>query len=308
MLADSGTMRAQFEDVHWTGHESFMVRCFDLPRFTVPWHFHPEVELTLILEGSGDRCVGDHLESFSAGDLVLVGGNLPHYWHSHASTQAKSRRPERARAIVVHLREDTLASSLLALPEAAPWRRLVEQARRGLAFEDSAASVAATRALKKLPELRGPRQLLGVLEILQSLTEAAAEGSTRSLAGEHYLPACDHHAADRVRRVYQYMYEHLAEPIGLDDLARAAGMSSAAFCRYCRRVTGRTPTRLLGELRITQACKFLTDTGMSVSEAAFASGFQSISNFNRVFQQLKGMNPQGYRRLQAQDSGASSST
>ncbi len=294
-------MRAQFEDVHWTGHESFMVRCFDLPRFTVPWHFHPEPELTLILEGSGDRCVGDHLESFGPGDLVLLGGNLPHYWHSHAPSQGRPvRRTERARAVVVHLREQALFSSLLAVPEAAAWKRLIDQSRRGLSFEGRHAP-AASRALRRLPEVSGSRQLLALLEILQILAEGSAEA--KPLAGEHYLPACDHHAADRVRRVYQYMYAHLAEPVGLDDLARAAGMSSAAFCRYCRRVTGRTPTRLLSELRITHACKLLTDTTLSVSEAAFASGFQSISNFNRVFQQLKGMNPQAFRRLQAREDG-----
>lgn len=289
-------MRAQFEDVPWTGHESFMVRSFDLERFTVPWHFHPEVELTLILEGSGDRCVGDHLETFRAGDLVLVGGNLPHYWHSHAPGRDGDAPAEGARAIVVHVKEDKLGQALLAVPEAVAWRRLLERAHRGLAFEGGHAREASTE-LQRLPELTGSKQLLLLLGILQTLVEGLPEA--RPLAGEHYLPACDHHAADRVRRVYQYMYAHLSEPIGLDDLAKAAGMSSAAFCRYCRRVTGRTPTRLLAELRITQACKMLTDTSLGVSEVAFASGFQSISNFNRVFQQMKAMSPQVYRRQQA---------
>jgi AraC-like DNA-binding protein len=76
-------------------------------------------------------------------------------------------------------------------------------------------------------------------------------------------------------------------------------MSSAAFSRYCRRVTGRTLTRLIAELRVTQACKLLTDTDQSVSEIAFASGFQSISNFNRVFHELKGENPMSFRRKRA---------
>jgi AraC-like DNA-binding protein len=289
-------MRAQFEDVHWTGHESFLVRTFDLPPFTVPWHFHPEPELTLILEGGGDRCVGDHLESFRAGDLVLLGGNLPHYWHSHAPANAGKGRQERARAVVVHLREEYFGGSLLSLPEAASWKKLLDHARRGLAFEGRTAS-HASRDLERLPGMEGSHQLLTLLGILQTLSDGAAD--TRPLAGEHYLPACDDHAADRVRRVYQFIYAHLAEPIGLDDLARAAGMSSAAFCRYCKRVTGRTPTRLLSELRITQACKLLTDTAQSVSEVAFASGFQSISNFNRVFQQIKATSPQSFRRHHA---------
>lgn len=292
-------MRAQFEDVHWTGQESYLLRRFDLPQFEVPWHFHPEIELTLILEGSGDRCVGDHLESFEAGDLVLLGGNLPHYWHSHApgKVAAQEERPKaRASAIVLHLRVGMLPDMVLALPEAANWRALVDQARRGLAFSGIFAERASLE-LSRLHAFSGSAQLLALLSILETLVEGLPQ--SRPLASEHYLPACDDHAAARIRRVYQYLYAHLAEPIGLDDLARVAGMSSAAFCRYCRRVTGRTPTRLLAELRITQACKLLTDTDQSVSEIGFAAGFQSISNFNRVFQQMKSTSPLSYRRAHA---------
>ena len=281
-------MRAQFEDVPWTEHESFLVRAYDLPRFSVPWHFHPEMELTLIQEGSGDRCVGDHLETFAAGDLVLLGPNLPHYWHSHSSEKGS-----RARALVIHLREDSLGKKFFALPETVSWMRLLERSRLGLVFP-AAVAEAVSRQMQRLLKLEGTLRLLGFLEILQRLSEALPQA--RSLASEHYFPDCDHRTAERMRKVHQFLYAHLAEPIGLNEVARAAGMSSAAFSRYCRRVTGRTLTRLLAELRVTHACKLLTDTQQSVSEIAFASGFQSISNFNRVFHELKRENPMSYRR------------
>jgi AraC-like DNA-binding protein len=286
-------MRAQFEDVRWTENESFLVRAYDLPRFAVPWHFHPEIELTLILEGSGDRCVGDHLEPFTAGDLVLLGPNLPHYWHSHASPEAASRPKGGARAIVVQLREDSFGKRFFDLPETEAWLRLLEQSRRGLSF-DAPAVATVSREMQRLLKLTGTQRLLGLLTVLQHLADALPKA--RALASEHYLPDCDHRTADRVRKVYQFLYSHLSEPIGLDDVARVAGMSSAAFCRYCRRVTGRTLTRLIAELRVTQACKLLTDTDQSISEVAFASGFQSISNFNRVFHELRGENPMSFRR------------
>lgn len=286
-------MRAQFEDVPWTEHESFLVRAYDLPRFSVPWHFHPEIELTLIQEGSGDRCVGDHLENFKAGDLVLLGPNLPHYWHSHASDEGARSRGSRARAIVIQLREDSLGKKFFTLPETASWLRLLERSRRGLAFPSSIVS-AVSHEMQQLLEQDGTQRLLGLLAILQRLTEGLPRA--RLLASEHYFPDCDHRTAERMQKVHHFLYAHLAEPIGLDDVARAAGMSSAAFSRYCRRVTGRTLTRLLAELRVTQACKLLTETQQSISEVAFASGFQSISNFNRVFHDLKGENPMSFRR------------
>jgi AraC-like DNA-binding protein len=286
-------MRAQFEDVRWTEHESFLARAYDLPRFAVPWHFHPEMELTLILEGGGDRCVGDHLESFEAGDLVLLGPNLPHYWHSHAPREGAARGRGRARAIVVQLREESFGKRFFSLPETASWLRLLECARRGLAFPATVAETVA-REMRDMLKLEGTRRLLAMLGILQRLSDALPQA--RALASEHYMADCDHRTAGRVRKVYQFIYAHLGEPVGLNDVARVAGMSAAAFSRYCRRVTGRTLTRLLAELRVTQACKLLTDTDQSVSEIAFASGFQSISNFNRVFHDLKGESPMSFRR------------
>jgi AraC-like DNA-binding protein len=289
-------MRAQFEDVRWTDHESFLVRAYDLPRFTVPWHFHPEIELTLILEGAGDRCVGDDLEPFEPGDLVLLGPNLPHYWHSHQPSEGPVKGRGRARAIVVQLREDSFGKRFFNLPETEPWLRLLERSRQGL-FYGGAVAATVAREMQKLLKVPPTQRLLGLLAILQHIAEGLPDA--RALASQHYLPDCDHRTAERVRKVYQFLYAHLSEPIGLDDVAHVAGMSSAAFSRYCRRVTGRTLTRLIAELRVTQACKLLTDTDQSVSEIAFASGFQSISNFNRVFHELKGENPMSFRRKRA---------
>jgi hypothetical protein len=60
------------------------------PKFDAEWHFHPEWELTWILEGRGRRCVGDFTEPFASGDLVLVGPELPHFWFSEAPFAARS--------------------------------------------------------------------------------------------------------------------------------------------------------------------------------------------------------------------------
>src|SRR6187431_2677636 len=163
-------MRAQFEDVRWTDNESFLVRAYDLPRFAVPWHFHPEIELTLILEGSGDRCVGDHLEPFGPGDLVLIGPNLPHYWHSQPGAGAPAKGRGRARAIVVQLREGSLGKRFFDLPETAAWRRLLEHARQGLAF-DATAAAAVSRQMQRLLKLTDTQRLLGLLGILEALAE-----------------------------------------------------------------------------------------------------------------------------------------
>ena len=45
------------------------------------WHYHSQMELTLIVQGSGTHFIGDSITHFNAPDLVLIGPNLPHYWH-----------------------------------------------------------------------------------------------------------------------------------------------------------------------------------------------------------------------------------
>jgi len=281
-------MRARLEDVQWGPDESFLVRRFDLPRFDVPWHFHPELELTCILEGEGDRCVGDHLGAFSAGDLVLLGPNLPHYWRSVVA----GGKNQRARTLVLHMRPTSLGQGFWELPECREWKQLLDVAPRGLCF-DPVISAQVQPLMESLESSKGTNRLLGLLEILQILAEGA--GVALRLAGVGYTPDNDSRAADRMRRVYDYLYTHLEEPLSLPEIAQVAGMSEAAFSRYCKKVTGRTLTSLINELRVARACKTLVETTQSVSEIAFLTGFQSLSNFNRVFADAKGMAPSQYR-------------
>lgn len=292
-------MRARLEDLRWNEETSFLVRSFDLPRFDVPWHFHPELELTLILEGEGDRCIGDRLERFEGGDLVLLGPNLPHYWRSSMSQAA----PEgRARAVVVHLREDSLGAGFLDLPEAREWKHLFAVASRGLAFGQEVAAVLAPQlvALASLEQAGGHR-LISLLQILDVLVKALPKAQV--MAGNLLPPSRDELATGRMRRVYDHLYEHLTEPVSLAQVALVAGMSEAAFSRYCHRVTGRTFTRLVNDLRVARACQALIETGETVSEVAFQAGFQSLSNFNRVFVELKKMTPSDYRQRHARRLG-----
>ena len=85
------------------------------------------------------------------------------------------------------------------------------------------------------------------------------------------------------------------EPLGLDEAARAAGMSPFYFCRVFKKATGLTFTAYLARARIEGVKHRLLDVHLRISEAAFAAGFQSISQFNRVFLRVAGETPRCYR-------------
>jgi AraC-like DNA-binding protein len=107
-----------------------------------------------------------------------------------------------------------------------------------------------------------------------------------------------------VARARAYINEHLTQEVSLSDVARAVGMSSCYFCKFFHRSTGLTFTEYLSRLRIEAVKRLLLNPHTRVSEAAYEAGFQSLSQFNRVFLRTMGEPPTAYRdRLH---SGASS--
>ena len=76
-------------------------------------------------------------------------------------------------------------------------------------------------------------------------------------------------------------------------------MSLSAFCHYFKRVTGRTLSDFIKEVRIGLARKLLMETDRSVAEIAYASGFESLSNFNRQFREVSACSPRTFRQQHA---------
>jgi len=284
--------KAGFELIPKSDLHSFAVKEFTLPRFKAPWHFHPECELTLIAQSGGRRFVGDSIEPFSPGDLVLIGSNLPHYWRN-----GEEKRKSPSQAVVVHFREECFGVDFLGLPELAGVRNLLLRARRGLQFSGKTRDTVA-ELMRGMPSCKGLSRVLTLLQIFKLLVES---DEARILSSSGFLPVLDAFAGERINRAYRFIFEHFAEPIRHEDIARDAAMSLSAFCHYFKRVTGRTLTDFINEVRIGHASRLLIETDQPVSKIAFDSGFESLSNFNQRFRKLTGTSPKEYRKWHLND-------
>jgi transcriptional regulator GlxA family with amidase domain len=93
----------------------------------------------------------------------------------------------------------------------------------------------------------------------------------------------------------QYLNQNFDKVITLAEVSKLSNMSEAAFRRFFRAKTGMTFIDSLNEIRLGHASRMLIDTTQSIAEIAYNSGFNNISNFNRIFKKKKGTTPKEFR-------------
>jgi AraC-like DNA-binding protein/quercetin dioxygenase-like cupin family protein len=254
--------------------------------FPYQWHVHPEAELTLILAGDGRRHIGDSVEPFSAGEVVLVGPGTPHTWHTEPAPGVQ------VHSLVAQFPADALADAARALPELASLERLMLAARRGLVAE-GAVRRAITADMEAMIEAAEPLERLALL--LRALARLGDGSSCRPLASVAYEPP-EAGRDESLTRLKRYLHEHRHEPLPQSRVARLAGVSTAAFSRFFKANFNRGYRAYLAEMRVADACRLLADSDRPVMDIALSCGFANLANFNRRFKQVKGTTPSAFRR------------
>ncbi len=270
--------------------ESFHCEVVRGDSYNAAWHFHPEFQITLVLQGHGYRLVGDKIAPLRPGDLVLVGPNLPHVWHQD---RPRTRSDPGVHAIVVRFGETFAGRDFLALPEMAAVCRLFERAARGLAVTGRT-RLEVARRMEKMPHLAGLARLSELLAILDVLAHSR---EFKPIASTGYAPNLSTEDQERMERIISYINAHLGERIGRAQVARAACLSPGAFSRVFRLRTGKTLPEYVNELRVGRACRLLADERSKVIDIALECGFSNLANFNRRFRQITRASPRDYRRL-----------
>jgi transcriptional regulator GlxA family with amidase domain len=128
------------------------------------------------------------------------------------------------------------------------------------------------------------------------LNRLAACQATEALASESYQGTHGLQNHKRLARIVAYLQQHLRSDTPLENVARHAGMSPSAFSRFFHRMTGKTFVCYRNSCRVHEACRLLSETDHSITDIAFASGFENLANFNRQFLAQKKMTPHVYRR------------
>lgn len=248
------------------------------------WHHHPQIELTLIERGSGTLFIGDSITRFQAPDLVLIGPDLPHYWH---------------------MRQDSAGFALQfsagaehpvwQFPESVEIRRLWEEALCGVRVTGTAVQTVFDALRDAAEHAGGMRRLAAFVNILSAL--AGAEACDRhTLASTTFAPPESQIAYRGLQKAIKRIFNHFHEDLTFESIRRESGMSKATFERHFKRHTGRSFTRFLAEVRLNAACRNLLETDLPVSAIALSCGYGNLSYFHRQFRGLYNLSPLAFRR------------
>ena len=264
---------------------SFLAYLREKDQFPFEWHYHPEYEIVAILEGEGERFVGDHLDLYRAGDIVMTGPDLPHTWRSKETSRKN-------RAIVIQFGREFLGAPFFAAPEFAQVRRLLEASHHGLVFR-GAVRARALQVIEAMLDLHEFPRLLKLLELLDLLSKAGPHKERLSSQLFDTLPTDAERS--RFEEAFSEIVRHYREPIWQSEVARRLHLTPATFSRLFKRHCGRSFTQCLIEYRVAIACRLLQETELQITEICERCGFLNLSNFNRQFLKLKGLSPRAYR-------------
>ncbi len=268
---------------------SFLVKQYILPRPNANepfWHYHPEIELVYVKGGNGNRHIGHHASYFRDGDLILIGSNLPHYGFTDRFTRNKSET-------IVQMKEDFLGESFFKVPEMEAIQMMFEKAKAGIVFNGETKQKLGAR-LEGLPQLD---QFGRLIELLIILKEMALSSEYQILNANGYKLEVENQDNDRINVVHAYVQDNFQASITLDEVADLINMTVPAFCRYFKKLSGKTFTRFVNENRVAHACKLLLEQNGSITHVCFESGFNNFSHFNRFFREITGKSPSEYRKI-----------
>ncbi len=272
--------------------EAFILKDQVGPYFNPNWHFHPEFQISLIVEGKGTRFVGDHVETFEEGDLVITGPNLPHLWRSDEAYFTKGSRLS-TRGIVIYFDHEILGESLLEKEEFYRMNKLVEKSVRGMSiYGDSKEEIV--ELMMQIPNEKGFKRIIKLLEILDILANCKEYNLLASPGYSNVNKGVD---VDKIRIVYDYVMKNFRTKISLDEVSDLLNMTTTSFCRYFKPRANKTFSSFVNEIRIGHARKLLLEDNYNISEICYECGFGTLSNFNRQFKSVTNLRPLEYRKL-----------
>lgn len=258
------------------------------PRFYMPYHWHMEYEIDLIVKGSVTLTLNESQVHAGAGDIIFIRDGVVHGGHPNTTDTIYD-------CIVFDMKKMLAGSHT---------------------FQDQIEDVLKHITLinKYLPASTPDIPLL-MQHLFRSMKEGHAgyelvvTGLLYAFLGFIFQHGLYHDAATlalrehrrkritQLKQTFQLIDSSYQQPLTLTDLAQAANLSPNYFCRFFQKITQHSPIDYLNRYRIEMACLKLTHTNDSITEIALSCGFNDVSYFIKLFRRYKETSPRKYKQL-----------
>jgi len=255
------------------------------------YHHHPEYELVYIDKGSGVRIIGDNINEFEKNDLVFLGSYLPHVWRCD-SEHTNADGTFTGKGYVIQFLEEFLGIPFLQLPENRKLLTFLSKASRGCKFfgETKKKLIAIMMSMQFMNPTERFYALFSIFEIFATTAEY------QFICSPVFHETSEMSESGPLHDVIEFLLKNFKEDVKLKDVLEIANMSNTQFFLAFKK-TYRMPFKsYLLKLRIGYACRLLANPNQNVSQIAYESGFENLSNFNRHFKSIKECTPTAYRK------------
>ena len=246
-------------------------------------HQHDEIQLSFIKSGQGKLIVGNKVTTFRMYDFVGLGANLPHLFQSTIGET-------NAHMISLFFSKDCFGEDFFSSNEMNILRPSFDMLQMGVKLNHNKEIENIFETITQKNEFEVFLALLKVLKIL-----SFSENEVLNEPGlVHKLTSSQ---GQRLQEVIDFTLRNFQHPLTLEEVAEKAHMSRNSFCRFFKQRTNKTYFQFLTEVRIHHSCQMLVQQlDLAIAEIAMLCGYQTISNFNRHFKEIVGVNPKSFRK------------
>lgn len=272
-----------------SNHDCFYLADRLKNEFDFPIHCHKEFELNLVVNCEGcQRIVGDSVETLEFYDLALIGGNLIHGWQQNGISPNRQMREITIQWDSTMLNEDTLGKKqFLSI------RKLFEKMDKGVVFSQQTVNEVLPYFEQLVTPQSGFTRYLKFLEILYLLSVSQ---DFRILSSSSFAQSNNEDIhSQRIQKIKDYISLNYNETLNLEELSSIIGLTPQSLSRFFKKITNQNVSDYIHDVRLGNAIRNLVDTDKTISEICYESGFNNLSNFNRVFKKKKGCTPQEFR-------------
>lgn len=255
----------------------------------VPLHQQETWELAYIITGSGVRIIGDMVENFSEGEIILLPPDIPHCWSFDSNICDKEGKIEN---ICIFFKNEFLENCKSNFPQLREIIQKIQNNPNAVSFNGD--------ALKKLQQLMKKMSFQNEIEKLSSyilILDLISSSEKLEVVGK---PLLNHKNEKKMNEINMFILNNFHRSIDLEEISKFVGMPQSSFCVFFKKMMGKSFVTYLTEFRIEASCQMLIKTSKPVSEIAINSGFNDVPFYNRVFKKLKKTTPKQYRNKNAE--------